>query len=239
MEFSSLVFLESLAVVFLGATMQAATGLGAGLVIVPFLALISLKLVPGPIIFASLILSGLMAYRGKACISTKQLSGVFSGLVIGMAVGALVLHFLPLTHMSMAFGISILLAVVISAWAKNYRFNAPQKFAAGVLSGFMGTTAAIGAPVLALLYQFEEGKTIRATLGLIYFISSIIMLLFLHFAGLFSYPDLLLGVYLMPGFLVGYLFAGKAAKWVDSGHARPTVLVISAISAGFLIARNL
>jgi hypothetical protein len=40
MEINTIVFLESLLVIFFGATLQAATGLGAGLVIVPFLALI-------------------------------------------------------------------------------------------------------------------------------------------------------------------------------------------------------
>jgi len=194
--------------------------------------------VPGPIIFASLILSGLMAYKGKAYISTKQLKGVFLGLLLGMAAGAVLLSYLPLTHLGMMFGISILLAVFISAFVKNYQFNASQKIAAGELSGFMGITAAIGAPVLALLYQFEEGNVIRATLGLIYFTSSVIMLLFLHLAGHFSHTDALLGFYLMPGFVLGYLFAGKIAKWIDRDYTRPAVLVISAASAVFLLAKN-
>ena len=238
MEFNTIVFLESLVVIFVGATVQAATGLGAGLVMVPFLALIHVGFVPGPLIFASLILSGLMAYKGKAYIYTQQLKSVFSGLLIGMAAGAVLLSYLPLSHMGKLFGISVLVAVAISAFIKNYQFNATQKIAAGVLSGFMGTTAAIGAPVLALLYQYQEGKVIRATLGLIYFISSLIMLLFLHWAGHFSYADALLGVYLMPGFVLGYLFAGNIAQWVDSGHARPVVLALSAASAVFLIVKS-
>jgi uncharacterized membrane protein YfcA len=186
------------------------------------------------VIFASLILSGLMAYKGRKYIYTKSLSILF----MGMAAGALVLTYLPLNHLRALFGSSILIAVIISAFVKTYHFSGPQKIAAGVLSGFMGTTAAIGAPVLALLYQFEEGKVIRATLGVIYFISSLIMLLFLHFAGHFNLTDVLLGLALMPGFVLGYLFAGNMAKWVDRGYTRSVVLLLSATSAVFLIAKS-
>ncbi|MGH8593728.1 MAG: sulfite exporter TauE/SafE family protein, partial [Gammaproteobacteria bacterium] len=59
----------SACVITLGAVLQASTGLGAGLIIVPLLGLISLELVPGPLIFASLALSFLMAYRGRNSIN--------------------------------------------------------------------------------------------------------------------------------------------------------------------------
>ena len=39
-----------------GSVLQAATGLGAGLIVVPLLALISLEFVPGPVILAVLAL---------------------------------------------------------------------------------------------------------------------------------------------------------------------------------------
>jgi uncharacterized membrane protein YfcA len=238
MAFDTVVFLESTLIIFFGATVQAATGLGGGLVIVPFLAILYMGFVPGPVIFASLILSGLMAFNGRSSISTTQLKEVFSGLMPGMAAGAALLSNLPVARLGVLFGFSILTAVIISAFVKNYQFNRTQKIAAGVLSGFMGTTAAVGAPVLALLYQFEDGKVIRATLGLIYFISSVIMLIFLHFAGQFSFADMALGVYLMPGFVLGYLFAGRLSPWVDRGFARPMVLAVSAASAVFLIAKS-
>ena len=83
--------LESFTVIFLGAVVQAATGLGAGLLIVPFLALINIEFIPGPVIFASLALSYLMAYRGRKSISTQQLGTLFIGLVAGMGAGTILL----------------------------------------------------------------------------------------------------------------------------------------------------
>ena len=47
-----MILLATLAI-SLGAALQASTGLGAGMVSFPLLALISLDLVPGPLIFAS------------------------------------------------------------------------------------------------------------------------------------------------------------------------------------------
>ena len=239
MQLDLVTFLGSFVIVLFGAIIQAATGLGAGLLIVPILALINIEFVPGPVIFASLVLSSLMAYQGRSHIRTQQLGVVFLGLLAGMGVGAIIVAVMPLDQLGIVFGLCILIAVLISGFIKHGQFTFVHKLAAGALAGFMGTTAAIGAPVLALLYQFEDGKVIRATLGLLYFVSSVTMLLFLHLAGHFSGADIILGIYLIPGFIAGYLFAGKIAQFVDRGHARPTVLVISAVSAVVLIAKNL
>jgi hypothetical protein len=54
-------FVLANAAVLLGANLQASTGLGAGLIIVPLLALVSLDFVPGRLVLASVALSGIMA----------------------------------------------------------------------------------------------------------------------------------------------------------------------------------
>jgi uncharacterized membrane protein YfcA len=59
--------------VMLGAILQASTGLGAGLIIVPLLALVSLAFVPGPLVLASMALSGLMAFQGRREIDGRGL----------------------------------------------------------------------------------------------------------------------------------------------------------------------
>ena len=199
-----IIFFSAFAVVFTGAIVQAATGLGAGLLIVPLLALINIQFVPGPLIFASLALSWLMAYRGRHNIRTQHLGVIFTGLVAGMVLAVLMLSAVSLEHLATILGLCILAAVLISALVKNFSFTPPHKLIAAALSGFMGTTAAIGAPILALLYQYENGKVIRATLGMLYFVASLLMLLFLHVGGRFAVSDLLLGLYLIPGFLAGY-----------------------------------
>jgi uncharacterized protein len=76
-------------VITLGAILQASTGLGAGLVIVPPLGLINLELVPGPVIFASLALSSLMAWQDRKSIKFLNLGTLVAGLIAVTALGAL------------------------------------------------------------------------------------------------------------------------------------------------------
>jgi uncharacterized membrane protein YfcA len=227
------------AVITLGSVLQASTGLGAGLVTVPLLALISLELIPGPLIFASLALSSTMAWRGRNSINFLNVKTLIIGLVAGTAVGTLSISAMPLDRAGILFGILVLLAVAITASGTTIRLNRSNLLGAGALSGFMGVTASIGAPVLAILYQHAEAKTLRATLAFLYFVSSIMMVGFLHLGGRFELKELQLGLYLIPGFLLGYFLAGPIAKILDRGYSRIAVLMISTASAIVLIGRSL
>jgi uncharacterized membrane protein YfcA len=226
-------------VITLGAVLQASTGLGSGLVTVPLLALISLELIPGPLIFASLALSSLMAWRGRQSINFLNVKTLTVGLIAGTAVGTLSISAVPLDRAGILFGTLVLLAAAITAAGTVIPHNRANLLGAGALSGFMGVTASIGAPVLAILYQHEESKTLRATLAFLYFISSVMMVAFLHFGERFELKELRLGLCLIPGFLLGYLLAAPIARVLDKGYTRIAVLLISAVSALLLIARNL
>jgi uncharacterized membrane protein YfcA len=238
MDFSFSTGIASILVITLGSVLQASTGLGAGLVVVPLLALISFELVPGPVIFASVSLSSLMTYAGRHHIKRAHLDKVLGGLIVGMMAGIVSLSALPPSSLGLMFGMLILLAVIASSVGLKLEPTPANSVAAGALSGFMGTTAAIGAPILALLYQHEEGKTLRATLALLYLFSSIGMLVLLHLAGRFGRHELALGGYLIPGFILGYVLSGRIAQWLDRGYSRLAVLVISSVSALVLIWRT-
>jgi uncharacterized membrane protein YfcA len=238
MEFTVAHLTASAGVITLGAILQASTGLGAGLVIVPLLALISLELIPGPLIFASLALSGLMAWRGRNSIRFLNVNPIMAGLIAGTTAGTAGISAMPLDRAGMLFGGLVLLAAAITASGIKIRFSRPNLLAAGVLSGFMGVTASIGAPVLAILYQHEEGKTLRATLAFLYFVSSILMVACLHLGGRFELRELQLGFCLIPGFLIGYFLAAPIARVLDKGHTRIAVLVISTVSAIVLIVKS-
>jgi uncharacterized protein len=232
------IFLGCTAAVMFGAVLQAATGLGAGLIVVPLLALISLKFLPAPLILASMALSSLMAWRGRAHIEGRALSTLLWGLCAGIVVGAASVSAIPSRYAGLIFGVLILIAVAISVRAPKLDRTIPISLGAGALSGFMGTVAAIGAPVVALLYQHEEGRVLRATLGFIYFVSSLVMLTLLHFAGRFGLREVLLGLWLVPAFIAGYFLATPLARRLDRGNTRIAVLVISSLSALVLILRS-
>jgi uncharacterized protein len=239
MPFSVIEFFASIAVVSLGSVLQAATGLGAGIIIVPLLALINLELIPGPVLCASLTLSFTMAWKGRADIRYDGLSLLLVALVIGMGLGAYTLSWLPVKQLGIVFGSLILLAVGISFVGKGLKQTNGYRMGTGFISGYMGATVSIGAPVLALLYQHEKGPSLRATLGFLYFVSTMVMLLFLHLAGYFNTTHLQMGLWLVPGFVLGYFIAGRFAAWFDQERSRMAVLIISTISALILIGKNI
>ncbi len=239
MQFALTEFLVSSLIITLGATLQAATGLGAGLVVVPMLALVNVELVPGPVIFASLFLSFVMAYRGRREVVLSNFGPVLVGLSFGMVVGAYSIAALPVARLGIVFGLMILVAVAVSSTGIRLQRTPMTMVSAGAVSGFMGTVAAIGAPVLAMLYQHERGPALRATLGALYFVSSVAMLVLLHLAGVFGVVQLALGAYLVPGFLLGYLISAPIARMLDRGYTRIAVLLLASLSALTLIVKSL
>ncbi|GMR20436.1 MAG: sulfite exporter TauE/SafE family protein [Gammaproteobacteria bacterium] len=226
------------AVVFGGAILQAATGFGSGLVIVPLLALISFAWLPGPIVFGSMALALLMALSGWRDIRYRGIGVAMLGLAVGSVGGVIWLSQLNRQQLGTFFGVLILFAVLMTARGRPFALIRRNLLGAGLVSGFMASTSGFGAPPLALVYQQLPGPQLRATLGLIYFISSAIILLVLNLAGRFSENEALLGLWLMPGFVAGFILAARLAHWFDQGRARAAVLTLSTISAIGLIAKS-
>jgi len=225
-------------IVTVGALLQAATGLGAGLIVVPLLALVSTDLVPGPMIFGSLALSATMTILGRRNIDFSMTRPILVGVLVGTILAALYISQLPIDALGLIFGVFVLVAVAISARAHRFTFSAKGNFVAGTASGILGTSAGIGAPVLAMLYQHFPGPALRATLAFLYLVSSVLMLFFLNVAGRFGINELVSGMYLVPGFVIGYFLSPRLAAYIDKGFARPMVLIVSTASACLLIWRS-
>ena len=235
MEWTVTNIILSITFVSIGSLLQATTGLGAGLIIVPLLGLISVELIPAPVIFGSLALSASMAIIGRKNIDFSSIQPVLGGVLLGTVAAASYIAVLSLDKLGIVFGIIILFAVVLSIKSPPISLNYKGCLAGGALSGFLGTSAGVGAPILALLYQNHSGPSLRATLAFLYFASSVIMLVFLQFAGRFGVSELVSGVFLIPGFVLGYCLSPIFVKKIDNGFARPAVLIVSSVSAVLLI----
>lgn len=225
--------------VLLGAILQASTGLGAGLIIVPLLALVSLTFVPGPVVLASMALSTIMAYQGRREIDRVGMPLLLVFLFVGIALGALSISAIPPKRAGIAFGVLVLIAVAVSAAMPRLPRNFPVAAGTGVSAGFMGAISGIGSPILSLLYQHETARVLRATLGFIFTLSSIAILIGLYFAGRFGWTEAGLGFALMPGYLLGFFVSPPIARAMDRGNSRRAVLIISTLSAIGLIARSM
>ncbi len=226
-------------VVILGSIIQAASGVGAGFIVVPIVAWIDLSLVPAPMIFASMALSGIMSWRERGAIDTRRLPAVFMGLLPGAAAGAWILKTIPSDSLGVMFGVVILLAVVLTGSGLSLPLNRITALVCGAVSGAMGASTGIGAPVLALLYQHAGGAKVRSTLAVLYSGASVMILAILAAVGKFTPADALAGGALMPAFLIGYLIANRFRLQLDRGTIRPAVLGLSTAAAIALLVKSL
>ena len=136
------------------------------------------------------------------------------------------------------FGLLLLSVVAISLLGRKMPYTRTNMLSLGAAAGFMGITVASGSPFVALLYQHEKGPTIRATLSLIYLFACIFSLAILGAADRFGFEEIVYGLYLTPGFLIGYIVSGKLSTFLDQGHSRMIILIISSISALALIVKH-
>ena len=231
-------FIAANLAVIAGSVVQAASGVGGGFIIVPLLAWIDLDLIPAPILFASLSLSGLMAAREWHAVDWHYIPVILGGLVPGSLFGAWILASVPLQNLGMVFGCVILLAIIVTASGWHIPLNRVTGAFTGALSGTMGTSSGIGAPPLALLYQDQPGSRIRATLAVIYTGATLIMLVMLFGFGEFGAGEVQSGLLLIPGFVLGYWLANRWTLPVGQGHARIAVLLVSGVAAVALILRS-
>jgi uncharacterized membrane protein YfcA len=232
------VFLLVTLIISSGSLLQAATGMGAGFIVIPLLSLISLDLVPAPAIFASMTLSTTMTVKGYKHIDRKGLGILLLGIFVGILLGAYLLSQMPVDRLGVVFGGLILLIVLLSVCIPKFTLTVPRILSAGCLSGIVGTIVGFGAPILALLYQHHRVAVIRATLAFLYLVSSVAMLTALYFTGRFGPGEVVSGLYLIPGFILGYLVSPRLAAYVNKGRARSLMLIISTLSAICLILKS-
>ncbi|MCX5913471.1 MAG: TSUP family transporter [Deltaproteobacteria bacterium] len=222
-----------------GSLLQASVGFGIALFVVPLLVLLNPVFVPGPMLFASLFLAAIMAFRGWSAIDLKKLGLAGVGLFVGTAAGALALMIVAADKWPKLFAVFILVAVALSASGIHIPATRRNLVAAGIISGVMGTISGIHGPPMALLYQREPGNIVRATLAIFFVMAYAIALIALGTIGLFGKKELLLGLTLAPGVIAGYIFARFSTKLLDRGYwLRLAILTVASLSAIALLLRR-
>jgi uncharacterized membrane protein YfcA len=219
--------------------LQGSAGIGLGFIAVPLLVLLNPLFIPGPLLIAALLLTLLIAYREHRSIEFSGIQWAIVGRVIGTVAGAALLSIIPVTKASLLFGIILIMAVLISLSGLRISISSYNLFGTGTLSGFMGTTSAIGGVPMALIYQNLEGPKLRGTLSGIFVIGSAMSVISLIYIGRFGLLELQIALVLIPGILIGFALSHYTAKILDRGYIRPIVLTIAAISGFLIVIKNL
>ena len=224
----------------LGALVQGSVGFGFALVAAPLLTLIDPHFVPGAATVASAGLNLMTLYRTRS--GPADWHGVrwaCAGLVPGTLAAGAMLAAMSAHLVAVSVGALVLVAVLLSLAGLNVSRNALSMLAVGGLSGFMGTTATVGGPPIALAYQHESGPLIRATLNRFFLVSTVLTVAVLIPAGRLGLEHLWAGLAMLPGVLVGYVAAQSLHGRIDAGWARPAVLTIAAVSSIAVLVREL
>lgn len=223
-----------------GSLVQGSVGFGFSLIAAPLLALLNPGLVPGPATVASAALNLMTLCRTRGGPTDwKGVRWAGAGLVPGTLVAGVLLAAMSAHVVAVAVGVLVLLAVLVSLTGVQVRRNAPSMLAIGVASGFMGTVATVGGPAMALAYQRDPGPVIRSTLNRFFLAGTVIAIAVLVPAGHLDRNHLLAGVAMVPGVVVGFLFAQTLHKRIDAGWARPAVLAVAAVSSVAVLVREL
>ena len=223
----------------LGASLQGAIGYGMVLVSGPVLVLVEPRLIPGPYLVSSTLLAILMITRERKELVLGDLVWAIGGRIPGSLLAASLLAILAERTISLAFGLIILAAVGLSVSGLRFPPNRVNLFVAGVLSGIMGTIAAIGGPPIALVYQNEPGGRLRTNMSIFFLFGTLISIASLAAAGKFGAVELLLSLNLVPAVLLGFLFSSLLKNRLNPRWTRAVVLGVAAISALVVIAKQI
>jgi uncharacterized protein len=220
-----------------GFTLQGAVGFGIGILGSPLLLLIDSRLVPGPILASTMVFTCLMTLRERRAIDLSGVRWAMAGRFIGTLPAAAVLAVLPAEQLSLVLGAIVLLAVGISVSGLRVEPRPVALLTGGVLSGLMGTIAAIGGPPLALLYQRAPGAQVRGTLSSVFLVGTVMSLTALVFVGRFGREELELSLVLAPGVVIGFLLSRRIASRLDQGYTRRAVLAVASVAGLIVVAR--
>ena len=236
---SGLQLASGLVVYAIGCTLQGVLGFGAGLFAVPILALIHPDFVPGPVLMMNPLLSGLLSVRERGSVDHQGLRWALTGRVPGVLLGVLALTMVAEERLGVLFGVLLLLSVALKASGVHTGRSPRSLMVAGGLSGFMGTTVAVGGPPIAIAFHDLPGPVMRATLSIYFLVGTTISLVVLALAGQFGTSDMLLAAWLVLPAMVGVALSGPLRAPLDRGWLAPAVYVLSSVAAVVLLVRSL
>lgn len=226
-------------VVFVGSVLQATFGFGLGVVAGPVLLLMVPDLMPEALLVATMGLPLFTLSAEGAEADIQGLRWAFIGRVPGMLLGASVLAMVQVRTLEVIVALIVLASVAMSVLMMRRRVqigrSAVSLAVAGGVSGFSGTTVAVGGPPVALLYQDQSGARVRATLASYFLVGAMLSLVTIAMFGILDVGAVVVGVACIPIVASSHYVTARLRGRLDDDRIRLGVLGLCVISAGFLL----
>jgi len=231
-------FILANSIIIIGTIFQMVSGVSVGIIISPFLAIISYTLVPTSVIMASLSLTILMAIKYRKFVDTKSIYLIALASILGVVATIFIMKFINTSNLDLLFGSLTLLAVAFSLKIKSIKLRGKFAFFTGFISGLMGSLASVGGHLLAILYQNHKIETIKGSLAFIYTIFSSFMLISFYYSDTLHLEHVISSAYMMPGFIIGFLISPFFISRFNSKYAKPVILILASIGGSILILKH-
>jgi len=213
-----------------GSFVQAGLGFGLGIVAAPFLVLIDPSLVPSVVLSMVLLVGGLTVFQDRRLVKLGELRWVWVGRLPGTAAGALFIAKAPPAILSVLLGLSVLVAVLLSLKTPTIQRTPSRLTWAGIISGFMAATTAMGGPPVALIYQDRTQGHERPNLAADMALGTVVAIIALVFVDNFGQRDVILSIFLVPAALIGYFLAAQLLPYLSPTILRKALLVLCSIA---------
>ena len=222
----------------IGAALQGSVGLGLAVVAAPILLLFNPLWVPGPMLLAAMLLVTLIAHRDRAHIIAGDVALATTGRILGTMPAAYAMNLLPSGIYDLVFGVIVLSGVLLSVSGWHVEADAAER---GLFRHILrrrqhdlvGRRSADGADLPAR----SRPERPRHDVGDLHPRHD-------HFdqpacggPATSAMTQLMMGLSLMPGILVGFACSRYTAAWLDRRHTRPAILTVSAVSALVILVR--
>jgi uncharacterized protein len=225
----------TLVAVAVGAVIQGSIGFGYAFVAVPTMALLYPDALPVTPLLLALPMTALMTAREWRSIDVTGFFLITAARAVGTAAGVALLVLVPVSFLSILVGLLITAVALLSFFSPNFEVTNKTRIAGGMASGITSTTAAIGGPPLALIYQDRSGAELRSTLSVSFVVGTAMSLAGLALAGKVQGWHFLLALQLLPGLLVGLWSSRWVIGYLNERWLRPSVLTFAAV-AGLTVA---
>jgi uncharacterized protein len=221
----------------LGGALQSTLGFGASFTLVPALAVLAPRLLPGAVVVAIVPMTVLMILRDRRGLDPWAVGRVSLGRLPGIALGGVVVAVLPGRWLTVAIAVVLLAAVASVAAGWQLSVTRAREVVAGMVSGVTGTAAALGGPPLGVLYRNTTGGVLRPTLAGVWLAGTVPVLLSLTVAGSFNGEQARVGVVLGVAMVVGLTVAAPGVRRIGDATLRRLVLAWAAVGAVLALGR--